>query len=619
MAEVAAAVLTLDESRRLLATDPAAAESRARKILDSAPADPGALQLLGAALKRQRRYQEARDVLEFLAASQPDLVTANFELGLLLAEMGERQRAILHFGAAVAFNVRFWEAWFALADQLSLLDSPATNPLREVRGALRLGRRADAADMAAQVVLREPDHAAARFLHASLLLSLERPGAAVIETGRLVESDPDNESYRALHASALHANEDFAREAVEYEALLKLAPDRAGNWMSYGRVLRALGRSDEAVAAFRRVIAILPVFGDPWRVLAGVSGFRFEAAEVERMRELLARNDLRPTNRTQLLYALAKAEEGAGNYAEAFAHYQASNSLQKANNPFNADWPTAFVRRSKAIYSPQFLGSRAGAGSQAREPIFVLGLPRSGTTLVEQIISSHPLVEGMEELAFLGMTAGRIAEAREGETIDAYLGRVPMIPRERFRELGEHYLGLVRSRRKTTLPFFTDKLPSNFLHVGLAQLILPNARIVDVRRNPLDCCMACFTSYFVFPQPWAHDLSDVGRYYADYVELMNHYDRVLPGRIHRVIYDDLVRSPEIEIRRLLDALGLPFDERCLRSHENERSVRTLSAEQVRRPITAEGLGRSRRYDPWLGPLKAALGEALESWRGGRGS
>jgi Sulfotransferase family len=369
------------------------------------------------------------------------------------------------------------------------------------------------------------------------------------------------------------------------------------------------------VAAFRKALAILPAFGDPWRTLAQVNGFRFEAAEMAGMRECLARGDLRMPNRTQLQYALAKAEEGAGNYANAFAHYDASNSLQKASNPFDADGPTGFVRHSKALFSPEFFRERAGAGCFARDPIFIVGLPRSGTTLVEQIVSSHPTVEGMGELPFLGLTAARIAETREGETIDSYLGRVPMLARDRFRELGEHYLGLARSHRRSARPFFTDKMTINFLHIALAHLVLPNAQIIDVRRNPLDCCVSCFSSYFVFPQPFAHSLSDLGRYYSDYVKLMDHYDRVLPGRVHRVIYDDLVQHPEREIRRLLASLGLPFDERCLRFHENERSVRTLSAEQVRRPIYTESIGGWRRYDPWLEPLKTALGDALESWRG----
>lgn len=605
----------LEQLQRLLARNPPAAEAGARSILAGNPVDAGALYLLGSALARQRRYKEARTVLENLVAAQPDMFSANFELGFLLGEMGEHDRAVLHLASAVEFHPRFSDAWFALAEELVLRDSPATDPLREARSVLKSGRRADAAAEISALVAREPENIPARFLHAALLLAFDRAGDAANEIGQLVQRQPGNAHYRALYASALYASEDFIRAASEYETLLKIESERPGMWMSYGRAVRALGRKDEAVAAFRKALAIFPGFGDPWKTLASVNGLRFDAGEMNRMREHLARDDLRMTNRTQLHYALAKAEEGAGNYAEAFAHYEAGNSLQKANTPFDADGPTGFVRRSKAIYTPEFFRERAGAGCSAPAPIFIVGLPRSGTTLLEQIISSHPAVEGMEELAFLGMIAGRVANAGEGQTIDAYLDRVPMVPPDRFRELGEYYLGLADSRRKTAQPFFTDKMPSNFLHVGFAHLILPNARIVDVRRNPLDCCMSCFSSFFVFPQPFAHNLFDLGRYYADYVDLMSHYDRVLPRRVHRVIYDDLVQDPEPQIRKLLESLELPFDERCLRFHENQRSVRTLSSEQVRRPMYAASVGVWRRYDPWLAPLRNALGDALESWRG----
>lgn len=615
MANGASVVLAVEEAHRLLDTGPSAAEARAREILVGSPAEPGALWVLGAALRRQQRLDEARAVLEPLVAAQPDMVGANFELGAVFGEMGERNRAIFYLEAAVDLHPRFAEAWCALNEQIAPADTRSEVSLREARAAINAGRRADAAASLSALVLREPDNAVARFLNAVLLIAFDRGIAAAKESRRLVEREPDNRHWRAFHAWALQASEDFAGAASEYESLLARFPDRPGMWMSYGRSLRALGRNEEAVAAFRKALSILAAYGEAWRTLASVNGFRFAEEERERMRALLARGDVRPSNRSQLLYALAKAEEDAGNFAEAFARYGSSNALQKASNPFDAAGPTGFVRYSKLIYMPEFFAARAGAGSPAREPIFIVGLPRSGTTLVEQIVSGHPAVEGMEELAFMGLTAARVAKTKPGQTIDAYLADVPLVRRDRFRELGEYYLGMARSRRTSTRPFFTDKMPNNFLHIGLIHLVLPNARIVDVRRNPLDCCMSCFSSYFVFPQPFAHSLYDLGRYYAEYVALMDHYDRVLPGRVHRVIYDDLVRHPEPEIRKLLASLGLPFDERCLRFYENRRSVRTLSAEQVRRPMYVESVGAWRRYEPWLDPLKTALGGVVESWRG----
>jgi hypothetical protein len=271
------------------------------------------------------------------------------------------------------------------------------------------------------------------------------------------------------------------------------------------------------------------------------------------------------------------------------------------------------VDRSIAFFTPAFLANRWGAGCPAPDPIFVLGMPRAGSTLIEQILASHPAAEGTMELpdilALARKVGGRKLRSEEG----AYPERLGELAPEELRALGGEYLERTRIQRKTDRPYFIDKMPNNWAHVGLIHLILPNAKIIDARRHPLGCCFSNFKQHFARGQGFSYDQSELGQYYADYVRLMRHFDAVLPGRVHRVLYERMIEDPEGEVRRLLDHLGLPFDPACLRFHENDRAVRTASSEQVRRPINREGLDQWRPYERWLGPLKGALGPALEGW------
>ena len=314
-----------------------------------------------------------------------------------------------------------------------------------------------------------------------------------------------------------------------------------------------------------------------------------------------------------IVFALGKALEDAGEWAGSFEHYQAGNALRRERLSYDADETTAHVARSKALFTPAFFAGRSGAGSPAPDPIFVIGLPRSGSTLVEQILSSHSKVEGTMELPDIASIARRLGgERREGEE-PAYPGVLADLTPEQLKALGEEYLERTRIQRKTGRPLFIDKMPNNFAHIGLIHLILPNAKIVDVRRHPLACCFSGFKQHFARGQGFTYDLTDIGRYYADYAALMAHVDAVLPGRAHRVIYEQLVEDPETEIRRLLAYCGLEFEPACLSFHETARPVRTASSEQVRQPLYRDGLDQWRHYEPWLGPLKAALGRTLETW------
>jgi hypothetical protein len=278
--------------------------------------------------------------------------------------------------------------------------------------------------------------------------------------------------------------------------------------------------------------------------------------------------------------------------------------------PYRAEETTALVERSIALLTPQFFETRRGSGCQVSDPIFVVGLPRSGSTLIEQVLASHPAVEGTMELPDLLAIVRDLGGGRRRGEPSRYPEVLAELDPAALRALGERYLERTRIQRKTDRPFFIDKMPNNWAHVGLIQLILPNARVVDARRHPLSCCFSAFKQHFARGQGFTYDLDDLGRYYRDYVALMAHLDAVLPGRVHRVHYEHMVEDTEGEVRRLLAHCGLDYDERCLRFYENERAVRTASSEQVRSPIYRHGVDHWRNYEPWLEPLRQALGPAL---------
>jgi hypothetical protein len=318
-----------------------------------------------------------------------------------------------------------------------------------------------------------------------------------------------------------------------------------------------------------------------------------------------------PARRSLLNFALAKAHEDAGRWGDAFAHYERANTIERGLRSYDAAGTSAAAAASKALFTPAFFAERAGWGEPASGPIFIVGLPRSGSTLIEQILASHPAVEGTRELMDVQQMADWVAAQGPAGYPDAIAKLSPPV----VRQLSRDYLARTQPRRRLGRAFFIDKAPWNWLHVGLIRLMLPGARIVDVRRHPLGCGLSAFKQHFAGGFDFAYDLTDIGRYYADYVDLMAHFDAVTPGAVHRVLYEDLVANTEGEVRRLLDALGLPFDAACLSFFENRRAVATPSSEQVRRPIFGEAVGHWRHFEPWLGPLKAALGPVLDGYKG----
>ncbi|MEI9993803.1 MAG: sulfotransferase [Rhizomicrobium sp.] len=488
--------------------------------------------------------------------------------------------------------------------------------LRRVDDTIRAADFATARRLLEACLEHAPGLTAARQRYATLLLQhFGDPAGAAAQAAKLLAAEPKNAAYRAFRAAALGQLGDYDAAIADYEAALALAPEDARLWLQLGHALKTAGRADGAVAAYRMSLTFKPG-GEAWWSLADLKTVRFSAADVAAMRGLV-QSALPPAERAALHFALGKALEDDGDAASAFAQYDMGNALKRSTLRYDAGELTAYVARARTLFTPAFFAARAGLGSTAADPIFIVGLPRSGSTLVEQILASHSAIEGTMELADM------IAVAREAMgpgpfDFNAYPGALADLDGERLRTLGEAYLARTRVYRRAARPYFIDKMPNNFVHVGLIQLILPNAKIVDVRRHPLACGLSAYKQNFAAGQPFSYGLGDLGRYYADYVRLMAHLDAVLPGRIHRVIYEDLVADPEGEVRRLLAYCGVGFEPGCLRFHENRRAVRTASAEQVRRPISTAGLESWRPFEPWLGPLKSALGPVLEDWRGGSG-
>jgi hypothetical protein len=326
------------------------------------------------------------------------------------------------------------------------------------------------------------------------------------------------------------------------------------------------------------------------------------------MRQQVTRADLSENDRVHLRFALGKALEDAADYAESFRQYAEGNRLRRVTSAYKADDITAMVQRSRATFTREFFEARRDWGAAAPDPIFVIGLPRSGSTLVEQILASHPSVEGTMELLNVVALAWSLSVRHKDAPVKSYPELLAQLGADEFRELGERYIEQTRVYRRTGAPFFIDKLPNNWEHTGLIHLMLPNAKIVDVRRDAMGCCFSCYKQHFASGQEFAYDLRDIGRYYRDYVEMMAHFDAVLPGRVHRVDYRALVENTETEVRRLLEYCALPFEDSCLHFYENRRVVRTPSSEQVRTPIYRDALDQWRHYEPWLGPLRETLGD-----------
>jgi tetratricopeptide (TPR) repeat protein len=469
----------------------------------------------------------------------------------------------------------------------------------------------DAEVLLQSVLTMKPDDSVIRHDYAIVLALRHKHQQALEQIHKLLASDPKNRALRTTHAAILMGLGRHDEALPLYQQVLAETPRDPDLHLSIAHALKTLNRTPEALASYRAAAAIRPGYGEAYWSFANLKKYRFTDEEVARMRTEEARPQAELADRYHLCFALGKAHEDRALYAEAFGYYERGNALKKSQTrykPASIEYNTRIV---KETFTPEFFAARAGWGCQTPGPIFIVGLPRSGSTLIEQILASHSQVEGTMELANIP----RLVQSLHGpdnydsyrqfwdQYITALLARGP----EDFRRDGESYLADTQIYRSEGKRFFTDKNPNNFRNIGLLQLILPNAKIIDARRGAMACCFGNFKQLFATGQEFTYSLEDLGSYYRWYIELMEHWDRVLPGKVLHVRNEALIDDLEGNVRRILDFCGLEFEPVCLEYWKTERPIHTVSAEQVRRPVTREGIDQWRHFEPWLGQLREALG------------
>lgn len=597
------ATVTLDQAlanaRQLLNGQPGAALAQAQAIIDEVPESAAAHRLAAHALRALGREVEAQTAS--LAA-----VSATIH-----------DEAMVAAALALAEN-RLPDAEGALRERLreDATDVAAIRMLAEVAG--RIGRYEDAEKLLTRALQLAPGFGAARANLATVHYRQNRFAEAAATLEAVLGEDPDNPAHANLRAAALGRIGGYDEALALYEELTRRFPDHAKLWMSYGHMLKTVGRQDDGIAAYRRGLAADPGLGEIWWSLANLKTIRFDADDRKAMEAALVAagpdGDARADDRLHLHFALGKAYDDARDHDPAFRHYAAGNAIRAGQLGYRAAETSAMVDAIIAACTPEFFASRADAGNPAPDPIFILGMPRAGSTLIEQILSCHSAIEGTMELPdipALALGLGREAKGDGRRWIEA----LAEVPREQIAELGAAFLERTAIQRKTNKPFYIDKLPNNWLYTAFIRLTLPNAKIIDARRHPLDCCFSNFRQHFAKGQAFSYGLADVGAYYRDYVRLMAHIDALQPGRVHRVIHEALLDDPEAEVRALLAFLEQPFEEGCMAFHANARAVRTASSEQVRRPINRNGVGQWQPYEKWLDSLKQALGPVVPAYPG----
>lgn len=632
------------------------------------PAERDALLLEARSLRAGQRPAEALAILARLQALQPGFSRLYQELGHCHILLQDAPAAIGALREAVRLNPTLPASWDMLeqlyrmlgdmaqagmaAQNLAMLKglppevvvanslyadgdlAPAEDVLRDYLredsgnvGALRLLARictdrdapGEAEALLAAALDRAPDYHEARLDYAMVLLHQQKHLQARQQAEVLLRHAPDNREYLKHYGAACVGLGDHEPVIDLYANLLADQP-RSGMEVAELRLWRAnalkiTGRQQEAIADYRASLAAIPDYGVAWFGLANLKTYRFTEDEIAQMRAAEARPDLQDMDRAYLCFALGKALEDRGEYASSWHYYERGNAVRRLTSRYRMQAAEACVARLKETFTAEFFAARSGWGAEDVAPIFILGLPRSGSTLIEQILASHSLVEGTQELTEIGRYAGEICGSDPDCGLPLSPEAVQRLTAADARALGERFLAETRTYRRLGRPFFIDKMPNNFWHIGLIQLILPHSTIIDIRREPMACGFGNFKQLFgTTNQEFTYGIEDIARHYRAYLDLMGHWDEVLPGRVLRVHYEDVVADLEGSVKRMLEHGGLPFEPACLTFHETQRSIRTPSSEQVRQPIGREGLSQWQNYEPWLAPLRDALGDALTGYR-----
>ena len=473
---------------------------------------------------------------------------------------------------------------------------------------VRMGIYDDAEFLLESCVEFAPDHVQSRIDYVNILIRKTRFEKAHEQARRLLELQPDNPGFQSTLASTLVGLGRFAEGIELYEKVLDAHPDRHELYLQLGHARKTTGLLDDAVQSYRDAYGRRPDFGDAYWSLANTKTYQFTDEEIDLIGRYAGAHGVSATDRVHLCFAGGKALEDREEYAASFACYEKGNNLKMRQTGYRIEKMEARVQAQVETCTDELFTSRLGVGFDCRDPIFIVGLPRAGSTLLEQVLASHSMVDGTMELHNILALAQKL-RGRETEESSRYPGILYELEHDYFRRFGEKYIEDTRVYRAEA-PLFIDKMPNNFLHIGLIRLVLPNARVIDARRDPMACCFSCFKQLFGEGQEFTYGLQEVGRYYRAYVRLMEHWDRVLPDFVLRVMHEEVVNDLETQVRRILEFCDLPFEEACLNFHETERNVRTPSSEQVRQPIYRSGLEQWRNFEPWLDPLKQALGPEL---------
>ena len=477
---------------------------------------------------------------------------------------------------------------------------------------LRLGVLDDAEFLLESALKFEPDNTRVRIDYIQALRKRQKFAAALEQARLLLDAAPDNLQFKSLFAIESMQTGDYDTALSTFDEILETLPADPVTLTSRGHAYKTCGDYKDAVASYQAAISNAPHHGEAYYSLANLKVYSFSDAEIDKMLAQEQNRDLSHMDRVYLDFALGKAYEDRADFATAFRYYEQGNRLKKIQTTYKAEQMSQDLEAQREICTAELFQRRAGSGDQAPDPIFIVGLPRAGSTLLEQILSSHSQVDGTLELPNILSLSQRLRRRARQEGATEYPGILDELSGDELEQFGREFMEDTRIHRQEA-PFFIDKMPNNFRHIGLIHLILPNAKIIDARRHPMACCFSGYKQLFAEGQEFTYDLADAGRYYRDYVALMDHWDTVLPGKVLRVHYEDVVDDTAGQVRRILDHCGLPYEDACVNFYETKRSVRTPSSEQVRQPIYTSGLEQWRNFQPWLAPLESALGDALERY------
>ena len=627
-------------------------------ILKDHPNHIDSLYLAAVSTRYLKKFQDSQENIEKLLTIAPDMGRAYQELGHLNRDMGNEEQAVVHYRQACELNPALFASWNYLHEYfVKNNNKPAAdhaleqiNKLQSLPGVLlyidqilnegrlgmaeakcraflkknpthtyamsllseianRLGYFDDAEFLLEKAVEFKPNDGDLRMKYASILRKKQKFAKTMEQVNILCKKFPDNLNYQALKASEIMQNGDHEKAITLLDDILSKNPYNFSTLTSKGHAEKTLGRTEQAINSYQSAYQIKPDHGEAFFSLANLKTYSFTSEELGNMREQVKRVDLSLRDKAYFHFALAQGCEVNGEYDEAFFHLENGNRIKNNQSQYSIERMDNELQAQIDICDEEFFKDLGKGGHDTKDPIFILGLPRAGSTLIEQILASHSMIDGTLELPNILS----IAQSLRGDDVYGKEGNYPKSMRsltlEQRESLGKSYVEDTRMHRKDA-PMFTDKMPNNFRHIGLIHLIMPNAKIIDARRYPLDCCFSMFKQLFAQGQEFSYGLAEAGSYYKSYVRLMSHWDKVLPGKILRVNNEDIIDDLEGQVKRMLDYLEIPFEEECITFYETDRSVRTASSEQVRRPINKEGMERWKPYSKHLKPLVDSLGREL---------